>query len=208
MATAQHIQSDSKLIAKFSAWMICHRNSSDLTEMLTQTTNIHVMYTDEKGNVIATNGWIRDDHARAADVEACILKGIRRLFDKDEVELVTQKLQSGIPTIRMLYDDRRRGLTGGINWMLTSDYAQHLTQTEKEQNPKKYTIVINIRERTTERCGNPACVLGESKLYNRCAQCDVAVYCCTDCQRAHWKTHKPTCLASPMVTKKAKTHNA
>lgn len=210
MATAQHIQTETDLVAsKFSPWLVVHRNtgcSDGLMDMLYRTTNVDVMYTSEKGEMITSNTDI-NRHARADDIEACIQKGLKLLFGKDEVKLVTQTLRSGIPTIRMLYDDRRRGLTGGINWMMTSDYALHLTESEKKNYTKKYTLLLNIRERTTERCGNPACE-EKSNLYKKCSQCEEAVYCCTDCQRAHWKAHKPTCLASPMATKTARVHNA
>lgn len=207
MATAQQIQDETSLVAsKFTPWLLCHRNSADVADMLYRTTNVDVMYTNEKGEMVTSNLDI-NQHARADDIEACIQKGLKLLFGKDEVALVTQTLRSGIPTIRMLYDDRRRGLTGGMNWMMTSNYVPFLTEDEKKTYTKKYTLLINIRERTNQHCGNPACE-EQSKHFKKCSQCEEAVYCCEDCQRTHWKAHKPTCLASPWATKKATIHNA
>ncbi len=30
----------------------------------------------------------------------------------------------------------------------------------------------------------------------QCSRCNAAAYCNAECQRAHWKTHKPDCLAA------------
>lgn len=213
MATAQHIQNETDLVAlKFSPWLMVHRNTGNsdaLMAMLHRTTNIDVMYTSEKGEVIATNTDVKH-HARATDIEACIQKGLKLMFGKDEVKLVTQTLQSGIPTIRLIYDDRRRGLTGGMNWMMTSDYTPHLTEHEKKHYTKKYTLTINIRERAWECCDEDAC--GEwaiSNKFHKCSQCEEVVYCSKECQQKQWKKHKAACLASPLATntKTARIHD-
>ena len=37
---------------------------------------------------------------------------------------------------------------------------------------------------------------GRSPPLRKCTQCEVAYYCGKDCQRAHWKVHKPACIAA------------
>lgn len=43
------------------------------------------------------------------------------------------------------------------------------------------------------RCGNPACA---KEGTSRCTGCGVVAYCGRDCQKAHWKAHKPQCRAA------------
>ena len=37
---------------------------------------------------------------------------------------------------------------------------------------------------------------GRSPPLRRCTKCEVAYYCGKACQRAHWKSHKPACIAA------------
>ena len=37
---------------------------------------------------------------------------------------------------------------------------------------------------------------GRSPPLRKCTQCEVAYYCGRTCQQAHWKTHKPACIAA------------
>ena len=37
---------------------------------------------------------------------------------------------------------------------------------------------------------------GRSPPLRKCTQCEVAYYCGKTCQQAHWKTHKPVCIAA------------
>ena len=43
------------------------------------------------------------------------------------------------------------------------------------------------------RCGNPVC---SREGTSRCTGCGAISYCGRDCQRAHWKSHKPQCRAA------------
>ncbi|KAJ6502836.1 hypothetical protein C8R47DRAFT_1210887 [Mycena vitilis] len=52
----------------------------------------------------------------------------------------------------------------------------------------------------TELCEN--CIVLRPDL-RRCAQCGVTRYCSKECQKAHWKTHKPYCLRNVLSIKKA-----
>ena len=37
---------------------------------------------------------------------------------------------------------------------------------------------------------------GRSPPLQKCSQCEVAYYCGKTCQKAHWKKHKPVCIAA------------
>ena len=37
---------------------------------------------------------------------------------------------------------------------------------------------------------------GPSPPLRKCSQCEVAYYCSKTCQKAHWKVHKPACIAA------------
>ena len=37
---------------------------------------------------------------------------------------------------------------------------------------------------------------GPSPPLRKCTQCEVAYYCGKECQRGHWKKHKPVCIAA------------
>ncbi|KAJ6502797.1 hypothetical protein C8R47DRAFT_1193113 [Mycena vitilis] len=52
----------------------------------------------------------------------------------------------------------------------------------------------------TEMCEN--CITMRSNL-RRCAQCGLTRYCSKECQKAHWKTHKPYCMLNVLSVKKA-----
>ena len=34
----------------------------------------------------------------------------------------------------------------------------------------------------------------KTKKLKKCARCTIVYYCSTECQKSHWKTHKPNCL--------------
>ena len=44
-------------------------------------------------------------------------------------------------------------------------------------------------------CANPVCHKYETsvKQYNRCSKCKTISYCSRECQKEHWKKHKPEC---------------
>ena len=74
-------------------------------------------------------------------------------------------------------------------------------KTNKKKNRKKKSI-------TTKTQGDKPvlwvdlfrCFLcgkeGRSPPLRKCGQCEVAYYCGKTCQQAHWKTHKPVCIAA------------
>lgn len=60
-------------------------------------------------------------------------------------------------------------------------------------NPKKpFEPIVKKKQRydACTYCMNPI----PKAVVNRCSGCKVAYYCNTDCQKKHWKGHKPTCL--------------
>ena len=47
------------------------------------------------------------------------------------------------------------------------------------------------------KCGGCSAVRAEeAKAYSVCSGCREVHYCSRECQRKHWKTHKPECLSS------------
>jgi hypothetical protein len=50
-------------------------------------------------------------------------------------------------------------------------------------------------EKSLSKCSNPHCVIIETTQgeFKRCSVCRIAKYCCRECQRAHWKSHKQFC---------------
>ncbi|KAK7707763.1 hypothetical protein SLS63_013683 [Diaporthe eres] len=66
--------------------------------------------------------------------------------------------------------------------------AQFLAAVEhyKPETPRTFC------ELSCYHCGKIEADLG--KKLSRCARCKVASYCGQDCQKAHWKAHKPSCF--------------
>jgi hypothetical protein len=46
-----------------------------------------------------------------------------------------------------------------------------------------------------KHCGNPECSIEEVEpmSFQSCSRCAIVCYCSRDCQKAHWKQHKPEC---------------
>lgn len=56
------------------------------------------------------------------------------------------------------------------------------------------------------RCSNPDCQAEEAGApFQKCSACKVTTYCGPDCQRSHWKAHKPSCKAAQVATSSART---
>ncbi|CAM9816964.1 unnamed protein product [Sphacelaria rigidula] len=50
----------------------------------------------------------------------------------------------------------------------------------------------------TIRSTTNSCLKCRKKAANlRCSRCRKAKYCCKECQRADWKSHKPACAPWP-----------
>lgn len=59
--------------------------------------------------------------------------------------------------------------------------------------------IITASAQSAGACGNPACPLKAAltfKILSMCARCKIVGYCDVDCQRAHWRVHKPFCSAN------------
>ncbi|KAJ7581241.1 hypothetical protein C8J56DRAFT_959461 [Mycena floridula] len=55
---------------------------------------------------------------------------------------------------------------------------------------------LNQQQITTSKLQfDPGCLLCGSEATKRCTGCSVADYCSTDCQKKHWKAHKPLCTS-------------
>jgi hypothetical protein len=82
----------------------------------------------------------------------------------------------------------------GYQWPLSDDgfrgpgKAQFLAALDnyKPGTPRNY------QEPSCFKCGKTEVELGNAP--NKCARCQRAWYCGKDCQKAHWKDHKPVCI--------------
>ncbi|KAG2030373.1 hypothetical protein BDR03DRAFT_929088 [Suillus americanus] len=54
---------------------------------------------------------------------------------------------------------------------------------------------VDVKKALLKSCSNVDCDAVEQSVtqFKRCAACKEAVYCTQECQKSHWKTHKPTC---------------
>ena len=62
------------------------------------------------------------------------------------------------------------------------------TETKKHGNLEKKTLWVTVFK--CFQCGK------HGHKLPKCTQCSQAYYCNADCQRKHWKTHKPVCRAA------------
>ena len=60
--------------------------------------------------------------------------------------------------------------------------------TQKKKNMHEKTLWVTIFK--CFQCGK------RGHKLPKCTQCSQAYYCNADCQRKHWKTHKPVCQAA------------
>ena len=72
------------------------------------------------------------------------------------------------------------------------------------------TPARGVRENATcAHCGEVEPMMGDFK---RCSRCKKIHYCSSACQKAHWKTHKPTCgsaaAAEPEAQRQGKENNS
>ncbi|KAF9040031.1 hypothetical protein BJ165DRAFT_1351413 [Panaeolus papilionaceus] len=53
----------------------------------------------------------------------------------------------------------------------------------------------DVKSVLLKKCSRAECPNVESKVaeYKRCGECHLVSYCGVDCQKQHWKTHKPAC---------------
>lgn len=204
MATVYHLNhlnnsdippAQETIVKTFAVWLTCAREDTG-KDFIKRTTNVMLDFSDEDGNHIGNNRGLMN-HPRMKDLDDCVFKGMKLLMNHDTVEFRSQILKSGINVIRLLYDDRRRGLTGGINFMITKEWMDAGGKKEDAKNhPHKYTLLLNIRERKNQKCHHPDCDKVSNK-FQPCEGCMNVVYCSEECHRANWNNHKGDCKGKP-----------
>ena len=64
-----------------------------------------------------------------------------------------------------------------------------MRNVEKQQHPKERLSSLG------SRCAFCHAIAGAENVLQRCRRCSKAFYCGKQCQKQHWKKHKPLCLA-------------
>jgi hypothetical protein len=179
------------LVKTFAVWLAVARQYPE-KYLIKGRTNIMLEFSDEDGNHIGSNCQLKN-HPRREDIDECLNKGMKLLMSDGTMDFRTQTLKNGINVVRFFYDDRRRGLTGGINFMMTKEWMDlGGTKMDAAHYPHNYTLLINIRERKTQKCRHPDCQ-EVSNQFQPCSGCMNVVYCSEECHRADWAAHKDTC---------------
>jgi hypothetical protein len=62
--------------------------------------------------------------------------------------------------------------------------------TPEWKNDKAYVITFTFEPRSKSTCAE---CKKQDHGYKKCSGCEVTRYCSVECQRKHWKTHKPIC---------------
>lgn len=180
-----------KFFITFATWLSVVRADPE-KDTLFNHTNLMLRFNNEHGDCLGTCSELKT-HPRIEDIDHCINKGMKMLMNPDTTEFRYHVFKNGVPTMRIFYDDRRRGLTGGITFMRTADWiAAGGTEEDVKNHPKKYTLIVNIRERKNQKCHNPECDK-VSDRFQPCEGCMSVTYCSEECHRANWKNHKGDC---------------
>lgn len=60
---------------------------------------------------------------------------------------------------------------------------------------------VDVKQALLKGCSNTNCGAVEQSVtqFKRCAACKDAVYCTQECQKSHWKVHKPTCKQQKQI---------
>jgi MYND finger len=84
------------------------------------------------------------------------------------------------------YDDR--------NTYTTCRVAFYSRKTSSEWNcDKAYMLDFTFEPREANYCGNYDECRNKGHGYKKCSACETTRYCSVECQKKHWKTHKPEC---------------
>eukprot|EP00026_Physarum_polycephalum_P007759 Phypoly_transcript_07825.p1 GENE.Phypoly_transcript_07825~~Phypoly_transcript_07825.p1 ORF type:complete len:520 (+),score=56.44 Phypoly_transcript_07825:83-1561(+) len=84
-----------------------------------------------------------------------------------------------------------RNVPGAVDWL--KDYGQKLLAKINEPGGK--TNMQSFPKPNLMVCFN--CHTHKEKGLLKCGGCKRATYCDKECQKAHWKEHKPQCIAIP-----------
>jgi hypothetical protein len=118
-------------------------------------------------------------------------KAIAAAFKTKTAEEFTQMLrhwkQAGAPLDVAITNKQKQGVDYSTARGLKSAAKNDMRSNARQQS--------TVPER---KCYYPDCPLGHIALdkLSQCAKCKIAQYCSRDCQVAHWKDHKPMCLAA------------
>ncbi|KAG8165831.1 hypothetical protein KVR01_004383 [Diaporthe batatas] len=124
--------------------------------------------------------WIPDRKMYTVVLAAMVMQSGARISDDNMQHLreLVPRIHSSPGYASPLADDGFRD-PGKVQFLAALEYY-------KPGTPRTFC------ELSCYHCGKIQADLGEA--LNRCARCKVASYCNKDCQKAHWKAHKPSCF--------------
>ena len=144
-----------------------------------------------KANLAATISR-QGSYDEAKRLEIDVLRAMRRVLGP--AHALTLEVEANLRhTLRCAQEARTT--RGPVPVVLTSKASKSKADSEEADKAVKADEAVKaegheISVRLGPRCSNPECTKDGPRP---CSRCRVASYCTPECQKAHWKAHKPSC---------------